>query len=96
MGEYLSWSDENQNQSLSIHLAKLMKVRQIIANEKLNHTKELINDILEQDKKIIVFTNFTAPLMELAQEYKKKLCFTIWSNVSRTKTKKCRYFSKGP
>ena len=70
MGEYLSWSDENQNQSISIHLAKLMKVRQIIANEKLNDTKQLINDVLEQDKKIIVFTNFTAPLMELGEEYK--------------------------
>jgi len=69
MGEYLLWSDENQNQSISIHLAKLMKVRQIIANEKLKHTKELINDILEQDKKIIIFTNFTAPLMELGSEY---------------------------
>lgn len=69
MGEYLSWSDDNRNESITIHLAKLTKVRQIIANEKIKYTKELINDILEQDKKVIVFTNFTAPLMELHNNY---------------------------
>ena len=69
MGEYLSWSDDNRNESITIHLAKLTKVRQIIANEKIKCTKELINDILEQDKKVIVFTNFTAPLMELHNNY---------------------------
>ena len=26
MGEYLSWSDENQNESITIHLLKLTKV----------------------------------------------------------------------
>ena len=61
MGEYLSWSDENQNESITIHLAKLTKVRQIIASSKIVHTRQIINDILEQDKKVIVFTNFTAP-----------------------------------
>ena len=39
MGEYLSWSDENQNESITIHLAKLTKVRQIIASDKITHTK---------------------------------------------------------
>ena len=71
MGEYLSWSDENQNESITIHLAKLTKVRQIIASDKITHTRQLINDILEQDKKVIVFTNFTAPLMELHSHYPK-------------------------
>lgn len=69
MGEYLSWSDENQNESITIHLAKLTKVRQIIASEKITYTRQIINDILEQDKKVIVFTNFTAPLMELHSHY---------------------------
>ena len=71
MGEYLSWSDENQNESITIHLAKLTKVRQIIASAKITHTRQIINDILEQDKKVIVFTNFTAPLMELHSLYPK-------------------------
>ena len=87
MGEYLSWSDENRNQSISIHLAKLMKVRQIIANEKLNDTKHLINDILEQDKKIIVFTNFTAPLLELANEYKDS-CVLLHGRMAKEERQK--------
>jgi SWI/SNF-related matrix-associated actin-dependent regulator 1 of chromatin subfamily A len=87
MGEYLSWSDENQNQSISIHLAKLMKVRQIIATEKLKHTTELINDILEQDKKIIVFTNFTAPLMELGNHYPNS-CVLLHGQMSKEQRQK--------
>jgi SWI/SNF-related matrix-associated actin-dependent regulator 1 of chromatin subfamily A len=87
MGEYLSWSDENQNQSISIHLAKLMKVRQIIATEKLKHTTELINDILEQDKKIIVFTNFTTPLMELGNHYPNS-CVLLHGQMSKEQRQK--------
>ena len=71
VGEYLDWANENQNQSLTIQLNKLMKVRQIIANEKLKNTFDLIDQCLEQDKKVIVFTNFTEPLMEIWSKYKK-------------------------
>tara|TARA_R110000803_G_scaffold39315_3_gene84811 strand:- start:2795 stop:4534 length:1740 start_codon:yes stop_codon:yes gene_type:complete len=71
VGEYLDWADKNGNESLSIQLTKLMKVRQIIANEKLKNTFELVDQCLEQDKKVIVFTNFTNPLMEIWSKYKK-------------------------
>ena len=71
VGEYLDWVNENQNQSLTIQLNKLMKVRQLIANEKLENTFELIDQCLEQDKKVIIFTNFTNPLMEIWSKYKK-------------------------
>ena len=71
VGEYLDWADENPNQSLSIQLNKLMKIRQLIANEKLSSTYEFIDQCLEQDKKVIVFTNFTDPLMQIWSKYKK-------------------------
>lgn len=71
VGEYLDWANENKNQSLTIQLNKLMKVRQLIAKEKLKNTFELIDQCLEQDKKVIVFTNFTEPLMEIWSKYKK-------------------------
>ena len=71
VGEYLDWANENPNQSLTIQLNKLMKVRQIIANEKLKNTFELIDQCLDQDKKVIVFTNFTEPLMGIWSKYKK-------------------------
>ena len=71
VGEYLDWANENKNESLTIQLNKLMRVRQIIAKEKVNNTFELIDQCLEQDKKVIVFTNFTEPLMEIWSRYKK-------------------------
>tara|TARA_R110000744_G_scaffold75660_5_gene150380 strand:+ start:5736 stop:7475 length:1740 start_codon:yes stop_codon:yes gene_type:complete len=71
VGEYLDWANENKSESLSIQLNKLMKVRQLIAKEKLKNTFELIDQCLEQDKKVIVFTNFTEPLMSIWSKYKK-------------------------
>ena len=47
-----------------------MRVRQIIANEKIELTCDLINQSLEQDKKVIVFTNFTDPLMQMHERFK--------------------------
>ena len=72
MGEYLDWQRENKNRGLSIQLSKLMKVRQIIALEKVKETTQLIDQCLQQDKKVIVFTNFTEPLMTLHEKYKKE------------------------
>ena len=71
VGEYLDWANENQNQSLSIQLNKLMKIRQLLAQEKLTSTYEFIDQCLEQDKKVIIFTNFTDPLMQIWSKYKK-------------------------
>jgi len=71
VGQYLDWANENKNESLTIQLNKLMKVRQIIAKEKVSNTFELIDQCLEQDKKVIIFTNFTEPLMEIWSKYKK-------------------------
>ena len=72
MGEYLDWRRQNRNRGLSIQLSKLMKVRQIIALEKVTETVQLIEQCLQQDKKVIVFTNFTEPLMTLHEKYKKE------------------------
>jgi len=72
MGDYLDWKRQNRNKGLSIQLSKLMKVRQIIALEKVKETIQLVEQCLQQDKKVIVFTNFTEPLMTLYQKYKKE------------------------
>jgi len=72
MGEYLDWRRKHRGSGLSIQLAKLMKVRQIIALEKVKETTQLIEQCLQQDKKVIVFTNFTEPLMTLYEKYKKE------------------------
>lgn len=70
--EFMRISKEMKNEeSLSVTINRLMKVRQIIAQEKVQYTCELIDKFLEQDKKVIVFTNFTSTLDVLHEKYKK-------------------------
>lgn len=73
MGEYYDWYDKNpdESSSLTVQFTKLTKVRQVIAKEKINSTIELIDNILEQDKKVIVFTNFTESLQLIHSHYNK-------------------------
>ena len=70
--DFMRITKENRkNESISVTLNRLMKIRQLIAIEKIPYTCELIDKFIEQDKKVIVFTNFTATLDELHQKYKK-------------------------
>jgi len=73
MGEYFDWIKNNpkESKSLSVQFTKLMKVRQIIANEKIKDTIELIENTLEQERKVIVFTNFTNSLDKIYEHFKK-------------------------
>ena len=74
MGEYFEWYEKNpdESSSLTVQFTKLTKVRQIIANEKIRSTIELVENILEQDKKVIVFTNFTNSLNKIYEHFGKK------------------------
>ena len=70
--EFMRISKESKkNESISVTLNRLMKIRQLIAIEKVSLTCELIDKFLEQDKKVIVFTNFTMTLDMIHEKYKK-------------------------
>jgi SNF2 family DNA or RNA helicase len=73
MGEYYDWYNKNPDEStsLTVQFSKLMKVRQVIAEEKIKDTIELAENILEQDKKVIIFTNFTDTLNQIAEHFGK-------------------------
>jgi SWI/SNF-related matrix-associated actin-dependent regulator 1 of chromatin subfamily A len=73
MGEYYDWYDKNpeESKSLTVQFTKLTKVRQIIADEKINETIELAENIVEQDKKVIIFCNFTDSLNKIYQHFGK-------------------------
>lgn len=74
MGEYYDWYNKNpdESSSLTVQFSKLMKVRQVIAEEKIKDTIELAENILEQDKKVIIFTNFTETLNKIADHFGKQ------------------------
>jgi SWI/SNF-related matrix-associated actin-dependent regulator 1 of chromatin subfamily A len=48
----------------------------------VEHTCELIDNVLEQDRKVIVFTNFTVSLDMLREKYKKK-CVVLDGRMSK-------------
>jgi len=62
---------QRDKESITVTLNRLMKLRQLIAIEKVEHTCELIDKVLEQGKKVIVFTNFTTSLDMIHEKYKK-------------------------
>ena len=74
MGEYYDWYDKNpdESSSLTVQFSKLMKVRKVIANEKTKQTIEFVENILEQGKKVIIFTNFTDTLQTIYQHFGKQ------------------------
>ncbi len=77
MGEYYDWYDRNpdESSSLTVQFSKLMKVRKVIANEKTKQTIEFAENILEQGKKVIIFTNFTDSLQTIYQHFKKQAVY---------------------
>jgi len=50
-------------------LVELILLRQYIAKITIPKTIEMVNNALEQDQKVIIFTNFTEELMELHQQF---------------------------
>ena len=77
MGEYFDWYDKSgdESNSLTIQFSKIMKVRKVIAQEKVKTTIELAENILEQGKKVIIFTNFTDTLHEIYNHFEKQAVY---------------------
>ena len=70
--EFIQIAQENKNkESLTVTINRLMKIRKIISEQKVDYTCEIIDRCLEQGKKVIVFTNFTMTLDMLHERYKK-------------------------
>jgi len=75
MGDYYNWYEKNPEESknLSIQFTKLTQVRQVIAEEKTQHTIELAENIVEQGKKVIIFCNFTKSLETIVNHFGKSV-----------------------
>jgi SWI/SNF-related matrix-associated actin-dependent regulator 1 of chromatin subfamily A len=76
--------DNKKNESITVTLNRLMKIRQVIAYEKVPYTCELIDKFVEQGKKVIVFTNFTMTLDMIHEKY-KKISVTLDGRMSKEK-----------
>jgi SWI/SNF-related matrix-associated actin-dependent regulator 1 of chromatin subfamily A len=74
MGEYYEWLEnkKEESSSLTVQFSKLMKVRKVIANEKVKETIEFVQNIIDQGKKVIIFTNFTDTLQLIHSHFGKE------------------------
>ena len=74
MGEYYDWlkNKTDESSSLTVQFSKLMKVRKVIANEKVKDTIEFVQNIIDQGKKVIIFTNFTDTLQLIHNHFGKE------------------------
>lgn len=85
LDEFIKISEENKDKdTLTVTLNRLMKVRQIIALEKIPYTCELIDKCIEQGGKVVVFTNFSSSLDLLHEKY-KKISVVLDGRMSSTK-----------
>ena len=87
MGEYYDWYNRKseESSSLTVQFSKLMKIRQVIAMEKVESTIELAQNILDQEKKVIIFTNFTETLEKIKKHFGKQ---AVSLDGSSTKTQR--------
>jgi SWI/SNF-related matrix-associated actin-dependent regulator of chromatin subfamily A-like protein 1 len=77
-------NDKKDQETVPVTLNRLMKIRQLIAVEKIPYTCELIDKFIDQGKKVIVFTNFTLSLQMLQEKYKKS-CVILNGQMSKVK-----------
>ena len=77
MGEYYEWlkNKKEESSSLTVQFSKLMKVRKVIANEKVRETIQFAENIIDQDKKVIIFTNFTDTLQTIYSHFGKQAVY---------------------
>lgn len=74
--EYLDWVDntdhEENKPKLSDHLTKLIKVRQVLSFDKMQHTIDLVEDFIDNDQKVVIFSCFTQTINEIHEHFGSK------------------------
>ena len=75
--KYIEWRRKNgKSTNVARKLVELTLLRKFLALEKTSYTIELVNNMLEQDKKVIIFTNYKEEMDILEKEYGDS-CVTI-------------------
>ena len=57
--------------SVTDHLTKLIKVRQLLSNDKIAHTIKLAEDLIENEHKVIIFSCFTQTINAIHEHFGK-------------------------
>lgn len=86
--EYEAWvkemEDNGEKPSVTDHLTKLIKVRQLLSYDKIQHTIDMAEEIIENGQKVIIFSCFSNTIKELMAHFGKKAVM-IDGSVSKEK-----------
>lgn len=88
IAEYEAWVDEmeavGEKPSITDHLTKLIKVRQLLSYDKIQHTIDMADEMIENGQKVIIFSCFSNTIKELMAHFGKKAVM-IDGSVSKEK-----------
>jgi SWI/SNF-related matrix-associated actin-dependent regulator of chromatin subfamily A-like protein 1 len=79
--------EQGVNLTFARKLVELSVLRRWVAEKKIKHTKELIDNSLESDKKVIVFTDYTSVVNMLRDNY-DGICTVINGETSQSNRQK--------
>jgi intein/homing endonuclease len=75
ISEYEAWVEEmeanGEKPTVTDHLVKLTKVRQLLSYDKIQHTIRLAEDLIENDHKVIIFSCFTQTINSIHEHFGK-------------------------
>jgi len=73
--EYEQWAEDmlaiGEKPTVTDHLTKLTKVRQLLSNDKIEHTISLAEDLIENGRKVIIFSCFTQTINYIHEHFGK-------------------------
>jgi SWI/SNF-related matrix-associated actin-dependent regulator of chromatin subfamily A-like protein 1 len=74
--EYEDWVEEmesiGEKPSVTDHLTKLTKIRQLLSNDKISHTISMAEDYIEEGHKVVIFSCFTNTINTIHEHFGKK------------------------
>jgi len=98
--DYKKWMDEQEENDIkpkpSEHLTQLVKVRQLLSEDKAKHSIELAEEFIETGNKVIIFSCFTNTLSEIYEHFGKSAVMIDGSVSSKNRDAAVERFQKDP
>ena len=98
--DYKKWIDEQEENDIkpkpSEHLTQLVKVRQLLSEDKAKHSIELAEEFIETGNKVIIFSCFTNTLSEIYEHFGKSAVMIDGSVSSKNRDAAVERFQKDP
>lgn len=98
--EYEEWVDSTENleekPKITDHLTRLLKIRQLLSYDKLKYTIETIEDLIENEQKVIVFSCFTNTINALHDHFGKASVLIDGSVSSKKRDEAVHKFQNDP